>query len=150
MKMSQYFPKPYDRFGKNGKVELNLSNYAIKADLKGAAGVDTSKLAAKSDLASLKAEIDKIDVDKLKIVPVFLSKLSNVVNNEVIKKTVYDKLVAKVDGIDTSGFVLKTKYDTDKSDFEKKIPDTSGLVKKNQIIMLKLLKQKIKYLVLLV
>ena len=66
-----------------------------------------------------------------------LSKLSNAVNNEVVKKTVYDKLIAKANNIDTNGFVLKTKYDTDKLDLEKKIsnadkkiPDTSGLVKK--------------------
>ena len=63
-------------------------------------------------------------------VPVDLSKLSDVVKNDVVKKTVYDKLVAKVNSIDTSGFVLKTKYDTDKSELENKIPDTSGLVKK--------------------
>ena len=59
-----------------------------------------------------------------------MSKLSDVVKNDVVKKTVYDKLVAKVNNIDTSGFVLKTKYDTDKSELENKIPDTSGLVKK--------------------
>ena len=59
-----------------------------------------------------------------------MSKLSNVVKNDVIKKTLYDKLVAKVNSIDTSRFVLKTKYDTDKSELENKIPDTSGLVKK--------------------
>ena len=63
-------------------------------------------------------------------VPVDLSKLSDVVKNDVVKKTEYDKLVAKVNSIDTSGFVLKTKYDTDKSELENKIPDTSGLVKK--------------------
>ena len=63
-------------------------------------------------------------------VPADLSKLSDVVKNDVVKKTDYDKLVAKVDNIDTSGFVLKTKYDTDKSELENKIPDTSGLVKK--------------------
>ena len=63
--------------------------------------------------------------------PVELSKLSNVVKNEVVKKTVYDKLVAKVNNIDTSGFVLKTKYDADKTELEKKIPDTSKLVKKS-------------------
>ena len=91
------------------KVELDLSNYATKTNLKEATGIDTSNLAAKSDLASLKAETDKIDVDKLKAVPVDLSKLSNVANNDVVKKTVYDKLVAKVNAIDTSGFVLKTK-----------------------------------------
>ena len=59
-----------------------------------------------------------------------MSKLSDVVKNDVIKKTVYDKLVAKVDNIDTSDFVLKTKYNTDKTELENKIPDTSGLVKK--------------------
>ena len=59
-----------------------------------------------------------------------MSKLSNVVKNNVAKKDVYDKLAAKVDNIDTSGFVLKAKYDTDKSDLENKIPDTIGLVKK--------------------
>ena len=65
--MSQYFPKPYNCFVGNVKVELNLSNYATKIDLKGATGTDTSNLAAKSDLASLKAEIDKIDKDKLRL-----------------------------------------------------------------------------------
>ena len=69
-------------------------------------------------------------------VPVNLSKLSDVVKNDVVKKDVYDKLVAKVNSIDTSGFVLKTKYDTGKSELENKIPDTGGLVKK-QITMLK-------------
>ena len=83
--------------------------------------------------------VDKIDVYKLKTVPVDLSKLSNVVNNYVVQKNSYDKLVAKVNNIYTSGFVLKTKCDTDKSDLEKNIPDNSGLVKK-EIIMLKLLK----------
>ena len=63
-------------------------------------------------------------------VPVDLSKLSDVVKNDVVKKDVYNKLVTKVDNIDTSGFVLKTKYDTDKSELENKIPDTSGFVKK--------------------
>ena len=107
--MSQYFPKPYRTFGVNVKVELDLSSYATKTDLKNATGVDTSKLAAKPDLASLKAKVDKIDVDKLKTVPVDLSKLSNVGNNEVIKRTVYDKLVAKVNNIDISGLDLKTQ-----------------------------------------
>ena len=72
--------------------------------------------------------------------PLDLSKLSNAVNNDAVKKTVYDKVVAKVNNIEISGFVLKTKYDTDKSDLEreisdadKKIPGTSGLVKKKQI-----------------
>ena len=145
--MSQYFPKPYEPFEGDVNVKVDLSNYATKADLKNATGIYTSKLALKSNLASLKAKVDKIDAGKLKIVPVDLSKVSIVVNNDVVKKTVYDKLVAKVNNIDIRGFVLKTKYSTDKSDLEtkindadKKVPDTSGLIKKKQIIMLKLVK----------
>ena len=92
--------------------------------------IDTSSFALKSNLASLKTEVDKLDIDKLVPVPVDLSKLSDVVKNDVVKKTVYDKLVAKVNSIDTSGFVLKTKYDADKTDLENKIHDSSGLVKK--------------------
>ena len=68
---------------------------------------NTSKLAAKSDLASLKAEKDKLDIDKLVPVPVDLSKLSDVAKNDIVKKTVYDKLAAKVNNIDTSKFVFK-------------------------------------------
>ena len=68
-----------------------------------------------------------------------MSKLSDVVRNDDAKKTVYDKLVAKVDNIDTSDFVLKTKYDTNKTELENKTPDTSGLVKKKLIMILKLL-----------
>ena len=118
--MSQYFPKLYRNFGGNVKVELDLSSYATKAELKNATGTDSSNIALNLNLTSLKSEVDKIDVSKLKTVPVDLSKLSNAVKNEVVSKTVYDKLVAKVNNIDTSGFVLKTKYDTDKSDLEKK------------------------------
>ena len=68
-------------------------------------------------------KLDKIDVDKLNPVRVDLSKLHNTENNEIVKETVYEKLVARVNVIDTSGFVLKIKYDTDKSHLEKKIPD---------------------------
>ena len=71
-----------------------------------------------------------MNVDQLVPVPVDLSKLSDVVKNDVVKKDVYDKLVTKVNNIDTSRFALKTKYDADKSELENKIPDTSGLVKK--------------------
>ena len=84
---------------------------------------DVSNFALKSNLASVKTEVEKIDLDKLKTVPVDLSKLSNVVKYEVVRKTVYDKLVTKVNSIDTTGFILKTKYDADKSDLEKKIND---------------------------
>ena len=77
------------------KVELDLSNYATKADLKNATGVDTFEFAKKVDLASLKSEIDKLDIGKLETTSVDLSKLSDAVKNEVVKKTVYDELVKK-------------------------------------------------------
>ena len=101
-----------------------------KTDIKSISHVDTSSFALKSNLASLKTAVDKLDINKLVPVPVDLSKLSDVVKNDVAKKTVYDKLVAKVNSIDTSRFVLKTKYDADKVKLENKIPDTNGLVKK--------------------
>ena len=109
---------------------MDLSNYATKADIKNILHVDTSSFALKTNLANLKTEVDKLDIDKLVPVPTDLSKLRDVVKNDVVKKTDYDKLVAKVDYIDTSGFVLKTKYDTGKLELENKIPDTSELVKK--------------------
>ena len=127
MKMSEYFPKPF-RSGRNIKVKVDLSNYATKTDLKNVTHIDTSSFALKTDLANLKTEVDKLDTDKIKTVPVDLSKLSNVVKNDVVKETVQDKLVAKVNNIDTSGFVLKIKYDVDKLELEKNIPDTSNLV----------------------
>ena len=134
--MSQYFP-PYRSFGGNVKVELDPSSYATKTDLKNLTHVHVSNFALKSNLASLKSEVEKIDVEKLKTVPVDLSKLSNVVKNEVVKKIMYDNLVTKVNNIETTGCLLKTKYDTDKSDLEKKIndaekkiSDTNSLVKK--------------------
>ena len=84
----------------------------------------------KTNLANLKTQVDNLDIDKLVPVPIDLSKLSDVVKNDIAKKTVYDKLVAKVNNIDTREFVLKTKHNTDKSELGNKIPDTSGLVKK--------------------
>ena len=148
--MGQYFPKPYEAFGRDVNVNVDLSNYATKADIKNISHVDISSFALKSNLANLKTGVDKLDIDKLVPVPVDLSKLSNVVKNDVVKKTVYGKLVVKLNSIDTSGFVLKTKYNTDKSEIENKIPDTSGLVKKKQITRLKSLKQRVKYQVLVV
>ena len=87
--MSQYLP-PYRGSGRNIKVELDLSSYVTKTDLKNVTHVDVSSFASKTNLASLKTEVDKIDVSKLKIVPVDLAKLSNVVKNDVVKKTKYD------------------------------------------------------------
>ena len=144
--MSQCFPKPYEPFGGDINVKVDLSNYATKTDLKNESHVDVSSFALKSSYISLKTEVDKLDIDKLVPVPVDLSKLSDVVKNDVVKKTEYNKSVTKVDNIDTTNFVKKTKYEKEGSDFEdkinkvdKKIPDVSSLVKK-QILMLKLLK----------
>ena len=124
--MSQYFPKPYESFGGDINVKVDLSNYATEADIKNILHVDTSSFALKTNLASLKTRVGKLDIDKLVPVPVDLGKLSDVVKNDVVKKTVCDKLVAKVNSIDTSVFVLKANNDRDKS--ENKILDTSGHV----------------------
>ena len=97
-----------------------------KTDIKNILHDDTSIFALKSNLASLKTEVDKLDIEKLVPVPVDLRKLSDVVKNDAVKKTVYDKLVAKVNSIDTSAFVLKTNYGRDKSEIENKIPDAGG------------------------
>ena len=130
--MSQYFPKPFRSFGGNINVKVDLSNYATKTDLKNVTHVDTSSFALKTNLASLKTEVDKLDIDKLGPVPVDLSRLIDVVKNDVIKKTVHDEWVAKVDNIDTSDFVLKTGYNADKTELEKKIPNVTYFVKKSK------------------
>ena len=93
--MSQYFPKPFRSFGGNINVKVDLSNYATKTDLKNVTHIDTSGFALKINLASLKTEVNKLDIDKLAPVPVDLSKLNDVVKNDVVKKTVYDKLLLK-------------------------------------------------------
>ena len=131
--MSQYFPLPFRSFRENINVKVDISNYATKTDIKNIPHIDTSSFALKTSLASLKTEVDKLDIDKLAQVSVDLSKLSGVVKNDVVKKAVYDKLVAKVNNIDTSDFVLKTKYNTDKTELEKKIPDVTDFVKKTKL-----------------
>ena len=99
--MSQYFPKPYKPFGGNINVKVDLSNYATKGDIKNITQVDTSSLALKTNVAILKNKVDKVDIDKLVPVRVDLSKLSDVVKNDVTKKAEYNKLVNKVNNIDT-------------------------------------------------
>ena len=124
--MSTCYP-PYKSSSNNIKVELDLTNYATKDDVKNITHVDVSSFASKTNLAALKTGVDKIDVDKLKTVPVDLAKLSNVVNNDIVKKTDYntsiesqiagvtkntlDNLgdITKLKPVDTSNFVLKTK-----------------------------------------
>ena len=84
--MSKYFSEPQTK---------SLSNYATKFDLKGVTNIDTSMLTSKTDLVSLKAKVDNLDVDKLKNAHADLSKLNNVVDNEAVKETVYDKFLIK-------------------------------------------------------
>ena len=149
---------PYKSSSNNIKVELDLTNYATKTDLKNITHVDVSSFASKTNLAALKTEVDKIDVDKLKTTPIDLAKLSNVVKNDVVKKTDYDAKVTSVEGqiaritknaidnladitklkaVDTSNFVTRTKFSADPNALddkidgvEKKIPDISGLATK--------------------
>ena len=104
--------------------------------MKNVSHVDVSSFALKLNLASLKTEVDQLDIDKLRPAPNDLAKVGNVVKNDVVKKTEYNKFVTKVHNIDTTGFVKKNKYEKDGSDFgrirmvDKKIPDVSRLVKK--------------------
>ena len=144
--MSQYFPKPSEPFGGDINVKVDLSNYATNTDLKNISHIDVSSYALKSNLASLKTEVDKLDINKLTSVSIDLAKLNNVVKNDVVKKTEYDKLVNKVNSIDNTNFLSRAKYEKVGSDFEdkidkieKKILDVSNLVKK-QILILRLLK----------
>ena len=137
--MSQYFPRPYEPFGGDINVTFDLSNYATKGDIKNITHVDTSSFALKINLANVKTEVDKLNVDKLSTIPVDLSKLGNVVKNDVVKKTVYDKLVPKVDNIDTSGLVKETDCNTKITEIENKILIIVILLKR-LITILKLLK----------
>ena len=129
---SQYFP-PYGSTN-NIKVELDLANYATKDDVKNITHVDVSSYATKTNLAALKSEVDKIDVDKLKTTPADLAKLSNLVKNDVVEKTDYNTKVTSIENqiagvtkntvdnladitklkaVYTSNFVLKTKLTAD-------------------------------------
>ena len=149
-KMSTYYP-PYKNSSNNIKVELDLTNYATKYDVKNITHVDVSSFASKTNLSSLKTEVDKIDVDKLKTTPADLAKLSNVVKNDVVKKTDYnakvtsiesqiasvtknttDNLadVTKLKAIDTNSFVTRTKFSADTNSLDDKI---DGVEKKNLI-----------------
>ena len=137
---SQYFP-PYGSTN-NIKVKLDMANYATKDDVKNIAHVDVSSYATKTNLAALKTEVDKIDIHKLKTVPVDLAKLSYVIKNGVVKKTDYNTKVTSIESqiagvtkntldnlgditklkaFDTSNFVLKTKLTSDVNTLENKI-----------------------------
>ena len=109
-KMSTYYP-PYKSSSTNIKVELDLTNYATKTDLKNITHADVSSFASKTNLAALKTEVDKIDVDKLKAVPDDLANLSNVVKNEVVEKTDFS----------ADNYVTRTKFSTDTNALDDKI-----------------------------
>ena len=94
--MSQYYP-PYKSSINNIKVELDLANYATKADLDNITHVDVSSFASKTNLAALKIEVDKIDAHKLKTTPTDLAKLTNAIENDVVKKTDYNTKVTSIE-----------------------------------------------------
>ena len=108
--MSTYYP-PYKSSSSNIKVELDLTNYATKTDLKIFTHTDVSSFASKTNLAALKTEVDKIDVDQLKTVPDDLAKLTNVVKNETVKKTDFN----------ADEYVKKTKVSADTNVLDDKI-----------------------------
>ena len=84
--MTQYFPKPYAPFGGDINVNIDLSNYVTKTNIRNISHVDISSFASKSNLASLKTEVDKVDIDKLVHVALDLNKLNDVAKNDVVKK----------------------------------------------------------------
>ena len=128
--MTQYFPKTHEPFG-NINVRVDLSNYATKEDIKNIMQVDTSGFALKSNLDNLKTEVDKLDIDKLKPLPDDVSKLSNVVANEVIKKTDYNNKITEIEGKipDISNLATKTALTI----VENKVPNISGLLTKTEL-----------------
>ena len=145
-----YYP-PYKSSSNNVKVELDLTNYATKNDLKNITLVDVSSFASKTNLAALKTEVDKIDTDKLKTAPTDLAKLTNAIENDLVKKTVYNTKVTSIEtqiagltknavdnladitkhkAIDTNSFVTRTKFSADTNALDDK-PD--GVEKKHPI-----------------
>ena len=158
--MSQYYP-PYRNSSNNIKVELDLANYATKTDLKNITHVNVSSFASKTNLAALKIEVDKIDADKLKTAPTDLAKLTNAIENDVVKKTDYNAKVTSIEAqiagltkntvdnladitklkaIDFNSFVTRTKFSADTNTLDdkidgvgKKIPDISGLTTKTSL-----------------
>ena len=128
-----YYP-PYKSYSYNVKVELDLTNYATKTDLKNITHVDVSSFASKTNLAALKTEVDKIDTDKLKTAPTDLAKLTNAIENDVVKKTDYNTKVtsieAQIAGL-TNSFVTRTKFSVDTNALGDKI---DSVKKKKKLI----------------
>ena len=148
--MNQYFPKPYEPFGRDIKVKVYWYNYATKTDIKNVSHIDTSSFALKSNLASLKTEVDKLDIDKLKSLPNNLSnlkskvdkldfdklapvpddlcKLGNVVKNDAVKKTEYNAKLKNIEDKipDITNFATKTILNIKINKVKTEIPSTSG------------------------
>ena len=133
--MSQCFPKP---FGGDINVKVDLSNHAIKTDLKNVTGIDTSKLAEKSDLVSLKAEVDKLEIDKLKSVPSNSSNLKSKVDELDVDKLLIGKLetttvdLSKLNDV-VKNDVIKDAYNAKIKNIEDKIPDITKLATKTNL-----------------
>ena len=155
-----YYP-PYKSSSNNIKVELDLTNYVKKTDLKNIIHVDASSFASKTNLAALKTKVDKIDTDKLKTTPTDLAKLTNAIENDVVKKTDYNAKVTSIEAeiagltkntvdnladitklkaTDTNSFVTRTKFSADTNALddkihgvEEKIPEISGLPTKTSL-----------------
>ena len=149
--MTQYFPKLYEPLGGDINVKVDFSNYATKTDIKNTSHVNTSSFGLKSNLASLKTEVDKLDIDKLKsllnnlsnlkskvdkldidkLVPVTvdLRKLSNVVKNEVVEKTEYNAKMKNIEDkiADITNVATKTILNTKITEVKIEIPSISGL-----------------------
>ena len=125
--MREYFPEPKCSRGRM-KAELDLSDYATKADLKNATGVDTSKFAKKVDLASLKSNVDKLDIDKLKNVPTNLNNLKSKVDKLDVDKLVPVPVdLSKLSNVVKNEVVKKTEYNAKIKNIEEKIPDITNL-----------------------
>ena len=152
--MSQYFLKPYKPFGGDINFKVDLSNYTIKTDLKNATGIDTSKLATKSDLVSLKAEVDKLDIDKLKSVPTDLSNLKSKAGKLHIGKLETTPVdLSTLSNLAKNDVIKKTEYNAKIKNIEDKIPNITNLATKTTLNFKKMrlsLKVLLKYLMLVV
>ena len=129
--MSQYFPTPYEPFGGDITFKVDLSNYATKADIKNISHVDTSRFALKTNLFNSKTEVDKLDINKLVSVLVDLSKLSDVVKNDLVKETDYNAKITEIENKfpDISNLATKSALAT----VENKISNVSGLATKTAL-----------------
>ena len=148
--MSQYFPKQYEPLGGDINIKVDLSNYVKKTDIKNISHVDTSSFARKSNLASLKTEVDKLDIDKLKSLPNNLSNLKSKVDKLDINKLAPVPVdLSKLSSVVKNEVVKKTKYNAKIKNIEDKIPDITKLAIKT-ILNTKMNEFKMKYQVLVV